>query len=307
MKDPIHKLVEHALSGAAEDAQTIESTQTFVLDSLGVTIAGRTGPGAEQLLRTVRPGRCARALGTDRRFAVADAAFLNTYQMHCQEFDCVHDRAVVHVMTAVLSATLAYCERAPVTGRQLIDAIVVGVDIAATLGLAARGGLKFFRPGIAGAFGAAGALGRLMGFNSQQMVQAFSLTYGQLCGTMQAHHEGSGLLAMQLGFNARNAVLACELAQAGFTGPQEILTGKFGYFSLFEDGADTEVLNQIGRVAHINQVSHKPFPSGRATHGVLDGILSLQAQHGFGAKDIARIDLHVTPLGPVEIEDSQIR
>ena len=34
------------------------------------------------------------------------AALCNAYQPHCSEFDCVHEKAVVHAMTAVLAAAM---------------------------------------------------------------------------------------------------------------------------------------------------------------------------------------------------------
>lgn len=299
MEDPITALAAHAVSDGptGADAAARQAARTFILDSLGVAIGGAGGPGAAMLAGTLAAGTGARVPGTSVQLSTQDAALLTAYQAHCQEYDCVHDGAVVHVMTAVLPTALALAQRgAVISGPRLIEAVIVGVDVAATLGLAAKGGLKFFRPGSAGAFGATAALGRLMGFDADRMIQAYSLAYGQLCGTMQAHTEGSGLLALQLAFNARNAVVACDLAQAGMTGPRNILMGPFGYFNLIEDGGDPDILTGIGAISRITEVSHKPFPSGRATHGVLDGALTLQRSHRFSADEIATIDLTVPPL-----------
>src|SRR5947207_2863923 len=80
-----------------------------------------------------------------------------------------------------------------------------------------------------GAFGGTAALSKLMGLDQAAAVNAFSIAYGQCCGTMQAHTEGSALLAMQMGFNARNAIIACDLAARGFDGPKNVLEGLFGY------------------------------------------------------------------------------
>ena len=114
---------------------------------------------------------------------------------------------------------------------------------------------------------------------------------------MQAHTEGSMLLAMQMGFSARNAIVACDLAAAGFDGPKNVLEGPFGYFNLFET-TDTldDVLAALGTIWRIEEVAHKPFPSGRATHGVVDGCLTLQREHGIVAETIERITARVPPL-----------
>ena len=119
----------------------------------------------------------------------------------------------------------------------------------------------------------------------------------QMGGTMQAHTEGSPLLAMQVGFNARNAIIACDMAAAGIAGPQNVLEGPFGYFNLFEGDYDLEpVLDSLGQTWRITEVAHKPFPSGRATHGMVDALLQLQQEHGFTADAVESVQVDVPPL-----------
>ena len=119
-----------------------------------------------------------------------------------------------------------------------------------------------------------------MGFDEEALINAFGAVLGQLSGTMQAHSEGSLLLALQIGFNARNAVVACDLAANGLVGPRHLLEGPFGYFPLFEGDYDlAPVLRELGKVWRVGEVALKPFPSGRATHGVLDGVLALMQEH----------------------------
>jgi 2-methylcitrate dehydratase PrpD len=169
--------------------------------------------------------------------------------------------------------------------------------VAAGLGLAAETGLRFFRPATAGAFGATAALGKLMGLDEQRLVHAFSLAYGQVSGTMQAHTEGSPLLALQMGFNARNAVVACDLAAAGFEGPQNILEGPFGYFRLIEAAGDPgPVAATLGQSWRVAELAHKPWPSGRATHGIMEACLDIRDKNGLDATGIDRVTAWVPPL-----------
>ena len=215
----------------------------------------------------------------------------------------MQEAAVAHVLTIVLPVARAGAERMaareekPVDGRRLIEAVVLGVDVAASLGLAATSGLRFFRPATVGAFGGAAALGKLLGFDAVTLRHAFAITYGQVSGTMQAHTEGSMLLAMQMGFNARNAIAACDLARLGFEGPENILEGPFGYFKLIEaEGNPAAVVGDLGRIWRITEVAHKPFPSGRATHGIVDGCIELKRRFGFDAEAVAAVKAVVPPL-----------
>jgi 2-methylcitrate dehydratase PrpD len=136
-----------------------------------------------------------------------------------------------------------------------------------------------------------------MGFDRDRLIHAFAIAYGQLSGTMQPHTEGSPLLAMQIGFSARNTIAACDMAANGLIGPQNLLEGPFGYYPLFEGDYDlAPVLAAFGRIWRITEVAHKPFPSGRATHGVLDGLLGLMREHGFAAGQVAHVKCTVPPL-----------
>ena len=301
--DAIHRFAAHVVNTqfAGIPDMAITAAETLVLDTIGVGLAGSSGPMADTLAATQErfgAGEDAHVWSLGKRLPVPAAAFCNAYQIHNSEFDCVHEEAVAHVLSAVVPAALAYSERVGgVDGKRFLTAVVVGVDIASNLGVAARTGLRFFRPATVGAFGATAAVGKLMGLDVERMTHAFSICYGQLCGTMQAHEEGSMLLAMQMGFNARNAVVAAELAAAGITGPQNILDGRFGYFTLFEAaGAPADVAETLGRIWRICEVAHKPFPSGRATHGVVDGCLELQGAHGVEIDEITQIEAIVPPL-----------
>ncbi len=301
--DAIDFFCAHVVERAARDFPdtAVDAAKTFILDTLGVGILGSNGPQAAEIAAVQDlsgQGHDARVWSTGKRLPAPAAALCNAYQTHNSEFDCVHEAAVAHVMTAVLPVALAGAERiGGVSGARLIEAVVLGVDVAASLGVAASSGLRFFRPGTVGAFGGVAALGKLMGFDAERLRHAFSIVYGQVGGTMQAHTEGSMLLALQMGFNARNAVVACDLAAAGIEGPRNILEGPFGYFRLIEAGGDpARVAQDLGRLWRIAEVAHKPYPSGRATHGVVDACLELRQRHAIAPDTIDQVVARVPPL-----------
>ena len=301
--DAIAAFAKHVVARGYADlsAEAVAATKTFILDSFGVGVAGSDGPWVRELVDACGAwgaADAARVWVRGTALPAPAAAICNGYQIHNSEYDCVHEAAVVHPMAVLLAATTAYAERAGgVSGRELLTAIALGVDVGVGLGIASKAPLRFFRPATAGAFAATAAIGRLRGFDTPTLINAFSIAHGQLCGTMQAHAEGSPLLALQIGFNARNAVVACDMAANGLAGPQNVLEGPFGFYRLFEGDYDVRpVLDGLGRVWRIAEVAHKPFPCGRATHGMLDGLLGLMSEHGFGAHEVERIDCRVPPL-----------
>ena len=295
------RLTQLAVETAFDDLPpaAVDATQTFLLDCLAVGVAGRTGPWREEILGMALAwgqGGTARVLGDEIAAPPATAAFVNAWQMHCLEFDCVHEGAVAHVMTAVVPAALAECDRCPVDGRQLLLALTIGVEVAATLGLAANAPLRFFRPATVGAFGAAVTVGVLRGFDGAAIKRCLGHALGQVAGTMQAHEEGKPTLPLQLGAAARAGLVAADCAQAGIPAPANALEGRYGYLPLFETCANArDAARQVGGPWCVTELSHKPYPSGRATHGGIEAALRLRAQ-GVRPSNLRSMRLHAPPL-----------
>src|SRR5438552_9134345 len=240
VSDPIvDKIIAHLARVASGEMPDMahQAAKAFIADTLGVGIAGAAAPWRRAVLdMAAGSGRAAEATvwGTGERLPLLAVAMVNACQIHSQEFDCVHEGAVVHPMAAILPSLLGWAEREGcVSGDRLLLAVVAGVDVAVTLGLCSRAPMRFFRPANCGGFGAVAGLALLAGLDETQTRDALGIYYGQCAGTMQAHVEATPQLAMQMGFAARSAVTAIELARRGMPGPRVPISGQFGYFALF--------------------------------------------------------------------------
>ncbi len=303
--DAVNRIVEYAQSISFDhlNDQTVKALKVFTLDSFGVGISGSRVPAALPFLNIVQQwgkGEEATVWNTGEKLPTASAAMLNAWQIHNQEFDCIHEKAVVHPMAIILPSLLAFAERKPklgIKGKDLLVAIHLAVDIATLLGEASLSPLRFFRPAVCSAIGATIGLAKLAKLNSIQMKNAFGLIYSQVSGTMQAHTEGSPMLAMQMAINARSALNALDMAEANFEAPHDVLEGPFGLYTLFEPEHDLEhTIEKLGNEAQILKVSHKPFPTGRACHGGLDALMQLIELHNVKADDIQSGILIAPPL-----------
>ena len=270
----------------------------LLADTLAVGAAGATAPGAHAILTTARnfgSGGDARLLGTDERLPAASAAFVNGFRIHSLEWDAVHEPAVVHAMSVVTAALGAAIDRrGGCNPDEALTALAIGVDVACGLGLAADSPLSFFRPATAGLIGAALAVARV---EEASMTDTLGLAYSQCAGTMQAHVEGSIALPFQIANAARAAIVAADLAKAGLTGPHDALEGPFGYFKLFDQGDLSRYTRDLGKVWRVSEISTKPFPCGRASHGVL-AALQQKPRHPRlrGNDEDWTITAHVPPL-----------
>lgn len=308
MSATLDRIVAHALGAPSTlaDPKARAAARTFLLDTLAVGIAGARVPERDALIRVVAgnadgAGEGTRLLADGRRLPASAAALVNAWQIHNQEFDCVHEGAVVHPMAVIGGVLFAIAEREglrarPVSGLAFTDALIVAVDIAATVGLCAREPMRFFRPAMAGALGALAGAARLVGADDDALRRAYGLLLAQLSGTMQAHVEGTPGLPLQIGFNARAAVTALDLALAGIDAPRDALDGPFGYFATYEGRFDRSPFEALGRVARITEVSHKPYPTGRAAHGALDGLARIDAESPIEVDALVAVVLEAPPL-----------
>lgn len=303
MSGMVEAFVRHGLETRYEDlsGDAVTAIKTYLLDTLGVGIAGASVPLTEIVRKSARAwgGDGPANVWGDGAFATtpANAAFINGFQIHCQEFDCVHEPAVVHPLATILAALIAEADaQGGVNGQEFAVALAVAVDLAAGIGVSVSSPIKFFRPANAGIFGATLGIARLRKLSTEQTNDALGYALAFNSGTMQAHVEGKPALPIQIGNAARGAVMACDLAAQGMPGPHDSLEGPFGYFSLFEDEADSaDVIASLGRIWRIAEVSHKPFPTGRAAQGGIVLMQKLKAA-GVDLDNVEQITLTAPPL-----------
>lgn len=301
MKRTVH-LAEHVVQthfSELPDA-AVSAARIFFLDTLGVGIAGAQTEFTSAIRNVAQRfgrGDQASVLGSNLRLPASGASFVNGYQIHCQEFDCVHEAAVVHPLATIFSSLMAEAEQiGAVSGKDFIIAMVLAIDVAAGLGLAAPSALKFFRPATAGIFGATAGIAKLRRYTEEQLMNSWGYALAQSSGSMQAHVEGKPALPVQIGNAARGAHMACDLVRAGVPGPEDSLEGAFGYLSLYEDEIDWKRgFGSLGSVWRIAEISHKPYPTGRAAHGGLKLIDQLMSD-GLGAANLDSMTISAPPI-----------
>lgn len=115
--DPVvDKIVAHLVRIASGEVPEVvrAAAKIFIADTLGVGIAGAAAPWRREVLdMAAASGGVAEATvwGTGEKLTLAAAAMVNAYQVHSQEFDCVHEGAVVHPLAAILPSLLGWAER----------------------------------------------------------------------------------------------------------------------------------------------------------------------------------------------------
>jgi len=241
-------------------------------------------------------------LGRSENTSVSNAALLNCLGSSAQTYDDTHLATITHPTGPVAAAALAVaCKRAkaglPVSGRDLLIALVAGLELECRMScaIAAGGGRQgWFMTGLSGGIGAATAAGLLLGLDHDQMVWALGLAATQAGGFRATH--GSMAITYVPGMAARNGVAAAYMASAGFDCGSIAVDGRNGLLQVLTGATETEPIRaDLGiRYEFLNN-TYKPYPCGIVIHPAIDACLDLARAQGVKIEDIDRVDMRVHP------------
>jgi 2-methylcitrate dehydratase PrpD len=272
-----------------------------LLNILATGIRGGIDPTFETLLRSLPTSATGRAIvvGRSERADVLDAAFLNGAGANIDDFCDTHLPTVIHPTAPIMPPLYAVSEMQRVHGADLLNAFVLGVEVACRIGNSISPSHYRTRgwhiTATCGVFGAAAAAGKLLGLDVRQMVNAFGCAAAQSSGLVEM--LGMPTKSLGVGNAARNGLWSALLAQRGFAGPERPLEGRFGFFNATGKAPKLpELLDGLGETWELSKNAYKPYPGGVVIHPVIDCVLDLRAQNLFKTDDIARIVVRGHPL-----------
>jgi 2-methylcitrate dehydratase PrpD len=228
---------------------------------------------------------------------MASAALVNGITSHTFDFDDTHLKTIIHPAGPVASAALALAEHRGLGGRAVIDALVLGIDVACRIGNAMypdhydRG---WHITGSTGMLGAAAACARLLGLNEKQTAMAIGIAASQPVGLREQF--GTMTKPFHPGGAARAGLMSALLASHGFTASERALEAPRGFVQVVSDKrAWNEVTDELGQRFEISFNTYKPFACGIVIHPSIDACVRLRAQ-GITDEQVQRIELRVHSL-----------
>jgi 2-methylcitrate dehydratase PrpD len=292
-------VVGHPSSGwdARIDAEARRTIQNWA----GCAIGAARHPAVDATLAAIAeldPSPQASVLGRRERVDVASAALVNGIASHLFDFDDTHLKTIIHPAGPVVSAALALAEKTGASGRALIDATVLGIDVACRVGNAIypehydRG---WHITGSTGMLGAAAACARLLGLDVARTTMALGIAASQPTGVREQF--GSMTKAFHPGNAARAGLTSALLARHGYTASARALEAPRGLMQTFSTKCDwREIDGALGQRFEIAFNSYKPFACGVVIHPCIDGCIQLAQGNRLTAGDIERVALRVHPL-----------
>lgn len=241
-------------------------------------------------------GRAATLIGRRERIDPLAAAFLNAGGANVLDFCDTHARTAIHPTAPVLPALLSLAELRPVSGRELLLALVLGQEVECRVGLAispSHYNRGWHITATCGVFGAAAGSGKLLGLGRTQLVWALAGAATQAAGLCEC--LGTPAKSIGVGNAARNGLLAALLAARNCAGPQDALAGAQGYFhALAEVPERSALLDNLGGSWEIMNTAYKPYPCGFVVHAVLDCVLDWRRENP--QAEVTKVEVTGNPL-----------
>lgn len=270
-----------------------------VVDTMGVMFAGVNVDvcvGARRAAQAWGRGEEATVVGLEARYPTPTAAFLNALHGRIQNYDDTYEPGTVHPGSPVVSAALSLSECRGVDGPTFLSAIFAGYEVATRVAAAvspSHYAAGFHNTGTCTVFGAAAAGARILGFDGQATAEALGLAGAAAAGLRQHQIDGSMLDSAFHGARAaQSGVMAAQLRAEGVRGPAGILDGPMGFCTVMAPERDLSRLDaQLGSRYEFAEMSIKPYPTCRFTHGSVEAALELKRQHKLDPARITELQI----------------
>ncbi|MBZ6247788.1 MULTISPECIES: MmgE/PrpD family protein [Streptomyces] len=291
--------------------EVAERARHLILDAVGLAFVSADRDFAEAAAAALGPDSPTGSagagnspvLGRPERLEARDAAVLNGVLVHGLDFDDTHIAAVTHVTASALPAALAAAVRADRGGDELLAAYVLGVEVAARVGLGGAGHFHdsgYHPTAVAGAFGAATVAAKLGGLDADGIATAQGIVGSMAAGLLEFLEDGSWTKRLHPGWAAMSGLTAASFARVGWSGPPAVYEGRFGLYSTHLQTAERParpeaVAEGLGEVWELARTAVKPYASCHFTHPFVDSALLLRREGAAPAR-ITRVTAGIHPV-----------
>lgn len=278
-----------------------EHCKSLLLDALACAVAGRLGEETGQmaaLAAALAQSGESSVIGGDY-LSLAGATLLNGYLVTAVTMCDVYRPTLTHITPEVMPPALAIAERDARSGRDLLTAIAAGCEVTTRIGLGldypkfrARG---WHGPGVIGPFGAAAAVGSLLGFDADTMARAFGLAGSQAAGTFAAW--GTPTVKFHQCRGALSGLMAALLAQQQFVATREFLSAQDGgLYNAYTDGGNADIATaELGQRWELEQIAMRLWPSASLIQGMATALFDLVEKQPIDFSRVRKVRIGLAP------------
>jgi 2-methylcitrate dehydratase PrpD len=301
MTDETRTLAKYAAGLSYNDIPPSIRTHAIdlLVDQIGVQLGCSELPWAQQVRTTYRqPGGAAEAtvVRYGDRLPIGATVFINSVFGHSFEYDDANPLCHGHPGAVLIPPLMAIAERDHISGRDFLTALVAGYEVSGRIGWAVSpdmlelGGPHYVTT--CGPFGVAAGVGRLVRADPELVKNAMGIAGTFSGGLRQYDYGGGSAKRLFTAVAASSGVQAFYLAQAGITGPDEILEGPHGLLRQYSNEYRPDRLTvDLGRTWMMEYVLFKPYSCCAVIHPAIDALLTILSDTGLDAERIESIEV----------------
>ena len=285
--------------------EAVSTAKKTISDCIGCIVAGaatETGAIVRRVAEASSAEGKATVAGGQRRLTAQAAALANGTAAHALDYDDILWTLYGHPSVTILSASLAIAESAGASGKDLILAYAIGVEVGGKLGRWANP--RHYEHGwhataTIGVIASTAACARLMRLTEAQTAMALGIAASEACGVRR--NFGTMTKPFHAGNAARGAVLACELAREGFTSDLTAFEGEFGWAKTLlarSFPSPEELAGVLGQPWELMEpgIVIKRYPACGGTHCALDAMIAIRRENQLKPSEIEKIVCDASPF-----------
>lgn len=290
-----------ASAGSSELAETRSVLKLSLLDWASVAIAGTDEPVSsivKDLAISDGGNGESQLFGSDQALPARAAAMVNGATSHALDYDDTHFMHVGHTSVVVFSAALAVAEQQHLSGKDFLDAALIGSEVCCYIGnWLGRSHYQagFHQTATAGTFGATAASCRLLGLSFEQVQHAIGIAATRAAGLTSQF--GTMSKPYHAGMAASVGVEAALLASRGFTSnPQGVdCTAGFAQTHQAHGKPLEHPLSMLGTHLVFGSVQHKLHACCHGLHASIEALQYLKHHKSITADAIQSIRIETNP------------
>ncbi|EPX85647.1 MmgE/PrpD family protein [Salipiger mucosus DSM 16094] len=296
-----------------------ETTRRLVTDGTAALVSAgnpafSTGRIISEFVRDQGGEAVCSVVGQGFRTSVVQAVLANGTMGYASDVEPHHPEGILHPVAVMIPVALALCEAEGRSGRDMIAAVALGLEVeyrlSVALGPSEQYALGFHPSAVCGAFGAAAAASFLLGLDRARVVRAFGLAACQASGLMAWESDPTeNARPFQMGMAARNGVTAAMLAGRGFGGPTEVFDHGHTVFHAFSRSpAPEKLVADLGTAWDgVMEMAIKPYSCVAFLHPALDALFDIVAETDLRPAQVERIVMRFPRDGIHCIDDNPLK
>jgi 2-methylcitrate dehydratase PrpD len=284
-------------------AEAVSRCRELLLDQLGCQLIGASVPWNQpvyQFVKNTKNGGPARIVKYGNEVPIDDAVLVNgTFAQGC-ELDDYYDQGGGHPGAATVPVILALAQTQPVSGQELITAMVAGYEVGWRIGRALLPELMqrgYHAQSAVGVFIAAAAAGKILHLDAEQMTHALAIAGSHAGGTMEYDQSGGEVKRLHNGMACCGGLRSALLAQIGLTGPPTIFEGERGILKVMSGRCNIDPIVKDLRTGNENlalyHAAMKRFPVNASQHSPIELLDKLARTHSIEPGLVTKIRVEV--------------